>query len=99
MHVEFTQREAGPERLVCEAALVFDNVGPLAGLRLIGFSLWRGANGDVYVTLPSRAFGSGAERRYFDYLRGSADDLRRFKAYVVEQYHANATRDATSTRV
>jgi hypothetical protein len=24
---------------------------------------------EVYVTFPSRAFGAGSERRYFDYLR------------------------------
>jgi hypothetical protein len=89
MHVEFTQRDNGPERLVCEAALVFENEGPLAGLRLVGFSLWRGADGELYVTFPSRAFGVGAERRYFDFLRGAPDDVKHFKAYVLEQYRAS----------
>jgi hypothetical protein len=91
MHVEFTERESGPERLICEAALVFDNVGPLAGLRLVGFSLWRGADGGLFVTFPSRAFGAGTERRYFDFLRGGPDDVRRLKAYILEQYHADQT--------
>ena len=39
------------------------------GLKLVGFSLWRSAEGEIYVTFPSRAFGAGQERRYFDYLR------------------------------
>ncbi len=86
MHVEFIQRSNGPERLVCEAEITFDG-GPLNDLRLVGFSLWRGADGDIYVTFPSRAFGVGAERRYFDFLRGESDDVRRVKTYILERYH------------
>ena len=63
-------QEDGPERLVCEAELVFPSTaGILAGLKLVGFSLWRSPEGEIYVTLPSRAFGAGNERRFFDYLR------------------------------
>jgi hypothetical protein len=35
----------------------------------VGFSLWRSPEGEIYVTFPSRAFGTGPERRFFDYLR------------------------------
>ena len=62
MRVQFVNRENGPERLVCEAEVVFDEE-PLAGMKLIGFSLWRSPEGEVYVTFPSRAFGAGSERR------------------------------------
>ncbi len=62
MKVQLTEREQGPERLVCEAEIHFDD-GPLAGTRLVGFSLWRSPEGEVYVTFPSRAFGIGSERR------------------------------------
>ncbi len=56
----FVQREDGPERLVCEAELVFPaTAGILAGLKLVGFSLWRSPEGEIYVTFPSRAFGTG----------------------------------------
>ena len=65
----FVSREDGPERLVCEAELVFPATGILAGLKLVGFSLWRSPEGEIYVTFPSRAFGAGQERRFFDYLR------------------------------
>jgi len=68
IQVHFVTRENGPERLVCEAEVIFED-GPLAGTKLVGFSLWRSAEGEVYVTFPSRAFGAGSERRYFDYLR------------------------------
>ena len=70
MRVAFVERESAPERLVCEAELVFEaEAGPLAGMKLVGFSLWRSPEGEVYVTFPSRAFGTGSERRFFDYLR------------------------------
>jgi hypothetical protein len=89
MRVEFVSREGAPERLVCEAEVVFDEDGPLVGMKLVGFSLWRSPDGEVYVTFPSRAFGLGAERRFFDYLRsadGSPADVKRVKAWIVEQY-------------
>jgi hypothetical protein len=95
MRVQFVQKENGPERLVCEAELIFDEEGPLAGLKLVGFSLWRSPEGDeVYVTFPSRAFGAGTERRYFEYVR-SADSTDgearvRLKAWIVEEFRANS---------
>ena len=90
MQVHFTDRENGPERLVCEAEIHFEE-GPLAGTRLVGFCLWRSPEGEVYVTFPSRAFGAGAERRFFDYLRGVDGDVavvKRVKAWIVAQYAA-----------
>ncbi len=92
MRLQFVQKENGPERLLCEAELVFDEEGPLAGMKLVGFSLWRGADGEVYVTFPSRAFGAGADRKYFDFLRPSAGlvaEARRVKAWILEEYRAS----------
>ena len=93
MRVVFVERESAPERLVCEAEIVFESEsGPLAGMKLVGFSLWRSPEGEVYVTFPSRPFGSGSERRFFDYLRsveGSAADAKRVKAWMVEQFRAS----------
>ncbi len=93
MHVVFVERESAPERLVCEAELVFETEsGPLAGMKLVGFSLWRSPEGEIYVTFPSRAFGSGSERRFFDYLRSvdkTAADAKRVKAWILEQYRAS----------
>ena len=62
MRVQFVDKVNGPERLVCDAEVLFDE-DPLAGMKLVGFSLWRSTDGDVYVTFPSRAFGAwhGAE--------------------------------------
>jgi hypothetical protein len=58
MRVQFVDKVNGPERLVCDAEVLFDE-DPLAGMKLVGFSLWRSTDGDVYVTFPSRAFGAG----------------------------------------
>ena len=58
MHISFVTRDNGPERLVTEAEIVFGE-GPLADMKLVGLSVWRGADGDLYVTFPSRAFGVG----------------------------------------
>lgn len=88
MRVVFCERENGPERLVTEAEVVFEE-GPLSGMKLVGFSLWRSPEGELYVTFPSRAFGAGAERRFFDYLRsteGQAADAKRVKAWIVACY-------------
>jgi hypothetical protein len=92
----FVQRESAPERLVCEAELVF-NSGSLAGMKLVGFSLWKSPEGEVYVTFPSRAFGAGSERRFFDFLRsvdGEASPAKALKAAIVAAYRAQ---DATTT--
>lgn len=93
MRVQFVERENGPERLVCEAEIVFDEAGPLQGMKLVGFSLWRGPDGEVYVTFPSRAFGAGNDRKYFDYLRsvdGQLETVKRLKAWIVEEYRNSA---------
>ena len=93
MRVQFVEQENGPERLVCEAEIHFENEGPLSGTKLVGFSLWRSPAGDIYVTFPSRAFGAGSERRYFDYLRasnGSAETVKTVKAWILDQYNKRA---------
>jgi hypothetical protein len=88
MQVQFVARENGPERLLSEAEIHFAE-GPLAGARLVGFCLWKSAEGEIYVTFPSRAFGAGTERRYFDYLRAidsDAETVRRIKAWILDEY-------------
>ena len=93
MRVVLVERENAPERLVCEAEIVFEGEsGPLSGMKLVGFSLWRSPEGEVYVTFPSRPFGSGSDRKFFDFLRsveGTAADARRVKAWILEQFRAS----------
>jgi hypothetical protein len=88
MQVQFVERESRPERLVCEAEIHFEE-GALAGARLVGFSLWRSPEGEVFVTFPARALGVGSERRYFDYLRavdGDTEAVKRVKAWILDEY-------------
>jgi hypothetical protein len=91
MRVQFVDKVNGPERLVCDAEILFDE-DPLSGMKLVGFSLWRSTDGDVYVTFPSRAFGTGTERKYFDYLRsaeGLSAEVKRVKDWILGEYRAS----------
>ena len=67
-----------PERKLIEAEIHFgpEDGAELDGLKLVGFAIWGGAEGGTYVTLPSRAFGAGNDRRYFDFLRSISGDHR-----------------------
>lgn len=88
MRVYFVARENGPERLVTEAEIHFEE-GALKGAKLVGFSLWKGPEGDLFVTFPSRAFGAGSDRRYFDYLRaadGTGETVKTVKAWILDEY-------------
>lgn len=90
--IQFTPKDDGPDRLVCEAEIHFAE-GLLAGLKLVGFSLWKSPEGEIYVTFPSRAFGAGADRRYFDFLRsieGVPQPSRSLKTAILEAYRAFA---------
>jgi hypothetical protein len=93
MRVVFVERETAPERLVCEAEVVFESEsGPLVGMKLVGFSVWRSPEGEFYVTFPSRPFGTGSDRRFFDFLRsveGTPADTKRVKAWILEEYQAS----------
>ena len=92
MRVQFVHRGNGPERLVCDAEMVFDEEGPLEGMKLVGFSLWRGADGDTFVSFPARSFGVGTDRRFFDLLRPiegpSQDQVRKVKSWIIDQYRS-----------
>ncbi len=91
MRVQFVDKVNGPERLVCDAELVFDEEGPLAGMKLVGFAVWRSPEGEVYVTFPSRAFGAGNDRKYFEYLRsaeGVPADVKKVKEWILGEFHA-----------
>lgn len=96
MQVHFSARENGPERLVADAEIHFTD-GLLAGTKLVGFALWRTPEGDLSVTFPSRAFGSGGERRFFDYLRatdGAPEVIKGVKAWILDAYRRGSERVA-----
>ena len=99
--VKITPNDKGnPPGKLADAELHFGD-GPLAGLKLIGFSIWerRGGNGRN-VTFPARQYAVNGERRSFALLRPVVDTTaqdavreRILNAYV-EYEEAAATVDA-----
>ena len=73
--VKITPNDRGntPGKLA-DAELHFGGESPLAGLKLIGFSIWerRGGSGRN-VTFPARSYAVNGERRSFALLRPIVD--------------------------
>jgi len=62
-----------PAGKLAEAELRFSD-GPLAGLRLVGFTIWEGRNGrGRHVTFPARQYVVNGERRHYTLLRAAGD--------------------------
>ena len=76
MTIKITPNDKGiPAGKLADAELHFsDGDGPLAGLKLIGFSIWerRGGHGRN-VTFPARSYAVNGERRSFALLRPVVD--------------------------
>ena len=73
--VKITPNDRGnPAGKLADAELHFGGESPLAGLKLIGFSIWerRGGNGRN-VTFPARSYAVNGERRSFALLRAIVD--------------------------
>src|SRR4051795_11519108 len=72
--VKITANDKGnPPGKLADAELHFTE-GPLAGLKLIGFSIWeRRGGGGRNVTFPARQYAVNGERRTFAILRPVAD--------------------------
>src|SRR5439155_2884147 len=74
MTVKITMNDRGnPPGKLADAELHF-TAGPLAGLKLIGFSVWERRSGaGRNVTFPARQYSVNGERRSFALLRPVAD--------------------------
>ena len=73
--VKITPNDRGnPAGKLADAELHFGGDSPLAGLKLIGFSIWerRGGSGRN-VTFPARQYSINGERRSFALLRPVVD--------------------------
>jgi len=73
--IKITPNDKGnPPGKLAEAELHFTEE-PLAGLKLIGFSIWerRGGGGGRNVTFPARQYSINGERRSFALLRPIVD--------------------------
>ncbi len=100
MTVKITPNDKGnPPGKLADAELHF-GAGPLAGLKLIGFSIWerRGGNGRN-VTFPARSYAVNGERRSFALLRPVVDTtaqnaVREAILEAFAQYEETAAVDA-----
>jgi len=89
MTVKIVSNEKGnPPGKLADAELHFAE-GPLAGLRLIGFSVWeRRSGGGHNVTFPARQYSVNGERRSFSLLRPIADSTaqNQIRDLILEAY-------------
>jgi hypothetical protein len=74
MTIKITPNDKGnPPGKLADAELHFQD-GPLAGLKLIGFSIWERRTGNGRnVTFPARQYSVNGERRSFALLRPISD--------------------------
>ena len=75
LSIKITPNDKGnPPGKLADAELHFGGESPLAGLKLIGFSIWerRGGNGRN-VTFPARSYVVNGDRRAFALLRPIVD--------------------------
>src|SRR5687767_1050521 len=89
MIVKILRNEKGsPPGKLAEAELHFTD-GPLAGLKLIGFSVWERKTGNGRnVTFPARQYSINGERRSFALLRPIADTTAqdRIREVILQAY-------------
>ena len=99
--VKITPNDRGnPAGKLADAELHFGGESPLAGLKLIGFSIWerRGGNGRN-VTFPARQYSVNGERRSFALLRPVVDTTAQnaVRDHILEAYAEYEEAAATET--
>jgi hypothetical protein len=92
--------KGNPAGKLADAELHFTD-GPLAGLKLIGFSIWERRTGNGRnVTFPARQYAVNGERRSFALLRpigdmGAQDRIRDLVLQAYAEYESNAAQIAS----
>ena len=102
MRVHFVLNHGGtPASKLADVEIHFEE-GPLAGLKLVGCTVWKSKKGEKpTVLVPSRSYATAGGVRYYELLRGSLDGgsspskedkeaTRRFKNYIGEEYAIRA---------
>ena len=91
MTIKITPNDKGnPPGKLADAELHFTE-GPLAGLKLIGFSIWeRRGGGGRNVTFPARQYSIDGERRSFALLRPIVDTTAQsnLRGLILEAFQA-----------
>ena len=91
--IRITPNDHGnPPGKLADAELHFtEAAGPLAGLTLIGFSVWERRDGQRNVTFPARQYSVNGERRSFALLRPIVDATAqtRIREAILEAFAAS----------
>ena len=76
MRVHYVLNHGGmPASKLADVEIHFEE-GLLAGLKLVGASIWRSKKGDApTVLVPSRSYATASGVRYYELLRASADPV------------------------
>ncbi len=101
MRVHYVLNHGGtPASKLADVEIHFEE-GLLAGLKLVGCSVWRSKKGEKpTVLVPSRSYATAGGVRYYELLRSSTSDapttegreaVKRFKAYIQDEYLNIAT--------
>lgn len=102
MTIKIIPNESGqPSGKLADAELIFTDA-MLAGLKLIGFSVWQTRTGARNVTVPARQYSVNGERRAFALLRPVEDQkaIDAIRAAIIEAYaayEADAARAVTAS--
>ncbi len=84
-----------PAKKLADAELHFTD-GPLEGLKLIGFGVWKRCGDGRNVMFPARQYSVNGERRSFALLRPTADTVGedRVRDLVLQAYAEHQALDA-----
>ena len=94
MRVHYVLNHGGtPQSKLADVEIFFEE-GLLAGLKLVGCSVWRAKKGEKpTILVPSRSYATAGGVRYYELLRAAAVDgdsekkaVRNFKDYIREEY-------------
>lgn len=92
MRVHYVLNHGGtPASKLADVEIFFDE-GLLAGLKLVGCSVWRAKKGEVpTVLVPSRSYATAAGVRYYELLRAVDGETEKkavkgFKDYIRGEY-------------
>jgi hypothetical protein len=103
MRVHYVLNHSGtPQSKLADVEIYFEE-GLLAGMKLVGCSIWKSKKGEApTVLVPSRSYATAGGIRYYELLRGATHDgvdsegvnrvaTRRFKDYIRDEYKKIAT--------
>ena len=100
MTIKIAPNDKGnPPGKLADAELHFSD-GPLAGLKLIGFTVWeRRTGGGRNVTFPARQYSVNGERRSFALLRpiGDATSQTKLRDLILEAFQEYEERAAIAS--